>query len=307
AMIRFAVEALPPVVIAVGRLWIAAACLYVVMRLAGRRLPPLMQNVRGRWRLRRSWGSMIAVGVSGYLPPFFLFPWAQQHIESGLAGIYMAFMPIWTLGLAFLFAGESINARKLVGFAMGFAGVVILMGPGVLAGLGDSSMLAQAGLLLATFCYAVSTIFARRAAPIRPRVFAAGVVLSSALLATPAMVFVDLDPSQWSPGAVLSVIGLGLGPTGLGAMLIIIMIRRAGAGFMSLANYITPFWAVAVGAALFGERLDANAFIALGVILAGVAVSQGVIFGPRKTSAPSTVGKTAQAGTPDAQTEIRPS
>lgn len=286
AMIRFAVETMPPAVIAVSRLWVGAACLYVVMRLAGRRFPPLFQSVHGRLRLRRSWGSMIAVGVSGYLPPFFLFPWAQQFVESGLAGIYMAFMPLWTLGLAFLFAGESIDRRKLIGFAMGFAGVVILMGPEVLSGVANSNMLAQAGLLLATFCYAVSTVFARRAAPIRPRVFAAGVVLSSAVIATPALLFVELNPAQWSPGAIASVIGLGVGPTGLGAVLIIIMIRRAGAGFMSLANYVTPLWAVAVGAILFGERLQANALIALGVILAGVAISQGKLSLKRKPPPP---------------------
>ena len=286
AMIRVAIETVPPAVVAISRLWIGALFLYVVMRLAGRRFPPLIQNVHGRLRLRRSWGSMIAVGASGYLFPFFLFPWAQQYVESGLAGIYMAFMPLWTLGLAFLFAGEGIDRRKLIGFAMGFAGVLILMGPEVLSGVANSNMLAQAGLLLATFCYAVSTVFARRAAPIRPRVFAAGVVLSSAVLATPMLFFTDLNPAQWSPAAIASVIGLGVGPTGFAAVLIIIMIRRAGAGFMSLVNYVTPLWAVAVGAILFGERLEANALIALGVILAGVAISQGRLSLKRKSAAP---------------------
>lgn len=302
AMIRAAVETMPPAAIAIGRLWVGAIVLYIVMRIAGRRFPPLFQTVHGRLRLRRSWGSMIAVGASGYLLPFFLFPWAQQYVDSGLAGVYMTFMPIWTLALAFLFAGEPINARKLFGFAMGFVGVIILMGPDVFKGLATSDLRAQGGLLLATFLYAASTIYARRAAPIRPRVFAAGVVLSGAVIATPALFFVDMVPSQWSITAILSVIALGVGPTGLAAVLIIIMIRRAGAGFMSLANYIIPLWAVAVGAVLFHERLEPNAFIALAVILVGVAISQRSPF-QKKRHAPATNSAESTAEDTAAQTK----
>lgn len=290
AMIRTAVETMPPAAIAAGRLWVGAGLLYVVMRLAGRRFPPLFIKAHGKWRVRRSWGSMFAVSATGYVLPFFLFPWAQQFVESGLAGIYMAFMPLWTLALAFQFAGEAITKRKLLGFAMGFAGVVALMGPEVLKGVAHSDFRAQAGLLLATLLYAASAIYARRAAPIRPRVFAGGVVLIAAILATPALLLVDLKPTEWGLPAILSVVVLGLGPTGFAAVLIIILIRRTGAGFMSLANYITPLWAVGVGALLFHERLEANALIALALILGGVAVAQRGPFKSGGTGLPAESG-----------------
>jgi drug/metabolite transporter (DMT)-like permease len=299
ALINYAVETMPPAAIAVGRLWVGAGVLYLMMRHAGRRFPPLFQRAHRRLRLRRSWGSMIAVGASGYVLPFFLFPWAQQYVESGLAGVYMAFMPIWTLALAFFFAGESVNARKLFGFAMGFSGVIILMGPDVLKGAAHSDMRAQAGLLLATFLYAASTIFARRAAPIRPRIFAAGVVLSGAVIATPALLFVELNPSQWTAPALLSLIGLGVGPTGLAAVLIIILIRRTGAGFMSLANYVTPLWAVAMGALIFQERLQPNVFLALAIILAGVAVAQRAPFRRSGKKLPPTAGDDLNTSSPE--------
>ena len=60
------------------------------------------------------------------------------------------------------------------------------------------------------------------------------------------------------------------------------LIRRAGAGFMALANYITPLWAVGLGALIFHERLDWPVFLALGVILAGVAISQRSPFGKKR-------------------------
>ncbi len=87
-MIRSALETMPPVVITIGRLWLGAIVLYAIMVHAGRRLPPLMVRAGGKLRLRRSWGWMIAVGIVGNTLPFFIFPWAQQFVDSGLAGVY---------------------------------------------------------------------------------------------------------------------------------------------------------------------------------------------------------------------------
>jgi len=289
-MIRSAVETMPPAAIAVGRLWIGAIVLYAIMRHAGRRLPPLLIRSHGKPRLRRTWFWIIAVGIVGNTLPFFIFPWAQQYVESGLAGIYMAFMPIWTIALAFFFAGESLTGRKLAGFGLGFVGVVILMGPEVLKGAMGADLRAQGALLIATFLYAASAVLARRAPPIRPRVFAAGMMLVAALAATPALLFASFETSQWSLTSMASVIGLGIFPTGLNGVLIIMLIRRAGAGFMALTNYITPLWAVAMGALIYGERLEPGAFLALAIILIGVAISQ------RRKNTGGAVSATGEAG-----------
>ena len=131
AMIRGAVETVPPAVVTVGRLWVGAIFLYAVMKHAGRKFPPLIEDTGNGATLHSHWRWMISIGVIGYIAPFFLFPWAQQFVDSGLAGIYMAFMPIWTVVLAFLFAGEPLGPRKIIGFALGLIGVVLLIGPGV--------------------------------------------------------------------------------------------------------------------------------------------------------------------------------
>lgn len=274
AMIRKAVETVPPSAVAVGRLWVAAILLYILMRAAGRRLPPFFIRKGTNWRLRRSWTWMIAVGAVGNVLPFFIFPWAQQYVESGLAGVYMAFMPIWTIALAYIFANEKLTGRKLSGFVLGFIGVMVLMGPEVIKGALTSDVRAQGALLFATFLYAASAVLARMAPPIRPRVFAAGMMIVAALMATPALLFTEIDINDWAAMGVMSIVGLGVFPTGLNGILIIMLIRRAGAGFMALSNYITPLWAVAAGAALYQERLEWTVLVALTIILAGVAVSQ---------------------------------
>lgn len=291
AMIRVAVETMPPAAISAGRIWIGALFLYLVMKQAGRRLPPLLAP--SKRRVRRGWPSMIFVGVVGNAIPFLLFPWAQERVPSGLAGVYMAFMPIWTLGLAYLFASEKLTPAKIVGFAFGLVGVLILMGPDALACALKGDLKAQGALLLATLCYAASAVATRRAPSMRPRAFAAGMAISAAIAATPALFFIDLQTDEWSLRSVAAVIGLGLLPTGLNGVLIIMLIRRAGAGFFALTNYMTPLWAVAVGWILFAERLPANVWIALAVILSGVAISR------RKSKAKAPVP--AAAETPPAR------
>ena len=274
AMIRGAVETVPPIVVTVGRLWIGAIFLYIVMIHAGRRFPPLFETTEKGLAIHPEWCWMLAIAAIGYVGPFFIFPWAQQFIDSGLAGIYMAFMPIWTVVLAFFFASESLGPKKIIGFLLGFAGVIILIGPDVFSQAGGTSLLAQAAVLAATVGYAAAAVITRNAPKIRPRVFAAGTLVCSSIMATPALLFADLNTATWSTAGIVNVIALGVGPTGLAGILLIILIQRVGAGFMALANYITPVWAVIVGALLFQERLEMSAFIALGIILTGVAISQ---------------------------------
>jgi drug/metabolite transporter (DMT)-like permease len=167
-----------------------------------------------------------------------------------------------------------LTANKAAGFALGAFGVAILLGPEALASAGNASLIAQMAILFATFLYAASAVISRRAPPVRPGVFSAGSVLCGAAFATPALLFTAVDFAAISLESWLSILALAIGPTALAGFIIIVLIRRAGAGFMALANYVTPLWAVALGALLFGERLGANAFVALALIFGGVAVSQ---------------------------------
>ncbi len=272
--IHVALETAPPAIVTLGRLWIAALLLYGAMRLKGRRFPAILVRTTRGPRLHRLWAWMSAVGAVGYTIPFFIFPWAQQFVPSGLAGVYMAFMPIWTLVFAFLFADERLSGAKIAGFLLAAAGVVVLMGPEAHAGLSGSNVLAQAALLLATLLYAASAVMSRRAPPARRIVFSAGIVLMGAVFATPGLLLTPIHPENWSLASMASIAALGVGPTALAGVIIIVIIRRAGASFMALANYIVPVFAVVAGALLFGERLGIHVYAALALIFTGVAVSQ---------------------------------
>ncbi|MEM1193745.1 MAG: DMT family transporter, partial [Pseudomonadota bacterium] len=152
-----------------------------------------------------------------------------------------------------------------------------LMAPnatGIATATNGEALRAQLGLIVATLGYAGSAVIARRAPATRPRAFSAGILLSAALAATPALFFTPINPEDWSLISILCVIGLGIFATGMGAIIIIVIIQRNGAEFMSYANYLTPIWAVLLGVLLFRERLHPLVFVALAIITLGLYVSQ---------------------------------
>jgi drug/metabolite transporter (DMT)-like permease len=160
----------------------------------------------------------------------------------------------------------------------------------------SSDLRAQIGLLLATFLYAISAVLARRAPPIRPRIFACGMLIIAAVMSVPALFFTELHREQWSLASLASIFFLGVFPTGLNGILIIMLIRRAGAGFMAFSNYITPLWAVALGALVYHERLHWTVFIALTIILAGVAISQRSPFSKKRADNSGIIAGDGMAG-----------
>ncbi|MBI2223389.1 MAG: DMT family transporter [Betaproteobacteria bacterium] len=138
--IKLGVATVPPATLAASRLALGAATLYAVMRWRGLALPPAGSR----------WLSFGALAIVGNCIPFYLISWGQQVIDSALAGILMAIMPLATLLLAHFFvAGERMTANRALGFSLGFVGIVVLMGPAALAGLGGSllAVTAQAAAL----------------------------------------------------------------------------------------------------------------------------------------------------------------
>ena len=272
--IKLAVATAEPGVVAAARLWVAAIFLIVYAYATGRRFPAFLARRGGRRTISSEWRFMIAGGIIGYSLPFTLIPFAQQTVTSMLAGIYMAFMPLMTILLGRIFADEVLTTRKVLGFCLGTTGVIFLIGPAALAGIFSSDVVAQGALLLAVTGYAVYAVLTRRAPPMQARPFAAGVMLCSAVGATP---FALASGQDWGAISILSwaaIVFLGVFPSAIAAILIITMIRRAGAGFMSMTNYVTPVVAILIGVAAFGETLEWTFIAGLAAILVGLAIAR---------------------------------
>lgn len=263
--IKLGVNSVPPATLVASRIALGALILYVALRWRGLALP----------RAGRAWLPFVVIALVGNSAPFFLISWGQQTVDSALAGILMAIMPLTTLLLAHFFvAGERMTFWRTSGFVIGFSGIVVLMGPTALAGL-DGHIVAELAVLGGAICYAANSVISRRLIKTDFLVASAAVMIVATVMTLPLALVVD-RPWTLSPAmdSVAAIIWLGIGPTALATILYFELIATAGPTFMSLVNYLSPVIAVVGGVFLLGEQPGAGAYAGLGLIFLGIAVSR---------------------------------
>lgn len=227
---------------------------------------------------RAAWGWLTALAVVGNVAPFYVISWGQQHIESGLAAIFITMMPLMTLALAHVFVpGERMTARRLGGFAVGLAGVALIVGPEVLLDVGTTNLelLAQGAVLFGAVLFAANAIIARNMPPMDlwgRSAFTSGiafvVILPLALATTP------LPTDLPGPQSLLGIVGTGIFATGLATVIYYKLIDEAGPTFMSLTNYLVPPVALVAGIIVLGEQPSIWALAGLALILAGIGIAE---------------------------------
>lgn len=259
-----------PLWVAALRIGIAAIVLLIAARLSGVGLPD-QSTERGR----RIWLHALGFAIFTNSLPFALLSWAQQHVTSGFAGITMAVVPLFVLPLAHLFLRDLMTPRKVFGFLLGFAGVIVLVGPSALGGLGDmDENIARLACIGASACYALGAIITRTA-PAGPMLSYSAAGLSiGALIALAASILVEGTPPIAGMHAWIGILYLGIFPTALATLLLVRVIQEAGPAFLSLVNYQVPVWAVIFGMVFLAESLPPTFLTALALILAGLAISQ---------------------------------
>ncbi len=269
AITKLAVAGASPAVVTMGRLWIGAVLLLVWCARCGERLPRLLPRPDPAWL----W--LAALGLFGNAAPFFLISSGQTRIDSALAAILTAAMPLMTAALAHAFvAGERATWRKSAGLTLGFVGVAVLVGPAALTDLGGAATVAQFAVLGGAFCYAVNVVVARRAPDLSARVVAAGMVTAAAVMMTPFGVAAAVSGPAPGWSSLAAIAALGVGATGVAAIVYMQLVRSAGPTFLAQANFLTPVTAVAVGWWI-GERPGAAAFAALALIFVGLWLGSG--------------------------------
>ncbi len=221
------------------------------------------------------WG-LALLGLTNAALPFTLIAWGQTHINSSIAAIANAPVPIFVALLAIRFKPEErVRGLRLVGIVLGFVGV------GVLAGFNpDGGWWAIAGTLAATaasLSYAVSNLFAQgRYSDTQPLVIVTGSSLAGALMLVPLAAF-QLPGEVPSAKALASVAALGILGTAIALILYFRMLAVHGASRSSLVTYLVPLSALFYGAVLLNEPIHLNAVAGLVLILGGIALGSGVL------------------------------
>lgn len=264
-VVSIALEGYPPITVACARTSLGAVAMLALVFALRRPWPQLTGKMVGLTSL---------VGILNTAMPFTLLSWGQQYVPSAFAGIAMAAVPIFILPLAHVFSDERLSARNMAGVSLGFMGAVVLIGPSVLALGSGSEPLGQLACLAATVCYAVSSIMTRRIPPVDPVVLAALLLIVGSIPMIPAMLLIDGLPQISSTRSAWALVFLGLIPTGFAALLRVMTVRTAGSVFMSLVSYQVPLWSMIFGVLVLNEVLPLRFFLALGLILCGVLISQ---------------------------------
>lgn len=265
--IKVAVRELAPATLILGRLGLAALALAILV-------PILIGSRATVDGLRRAAPWLVVVGLVNVAIPFWLLSWGETRIDSGLAAIIQASVPIFNAVVAFgFFRQVAVTGLRLAGVGIGFVGVALLVGAqphGKIVGC-----LAVCGMAL---CYAVGQLLTGRyLAGVRAPVVALGTTAIAAAAVAPLGV-AQAPPDVPSWKVIGSVVMLAVPLTAVAFLLFYAIIARAGAAYASLVTYLVPPVALAYGAVFLQERFGAAAFAGLALILGGVALGTGVTF-----------------------------
>ncbi len=220
----------------------------------------------------KNWLFLLAVSLLNVSVPFLLISWAELTISAGITSLLLGTGPLLSLILSHLTThDDKISLPKLIGITFGFTGIALVVGRGALADLGSGHILAQFAVLGASLCYALSGAMIRKITTIPPTRLAT-IILGMASVELLLLAswnglpdFTAIDGTSW-----LSLIYLGLLPTGIATIMRYRMIRTIGASFFSLGMNLIPIFGVLMGAVLLSEDVALTTWAALALIVLGL-------------------------------------
>lgn len=267
--IKIGVAEMHPITLVATRLVVGATILLVVLYGRGLRLPTDF----------RTWVDLFVVGITGLIIPYVLITWGEQYIDSSMASILNATVPLFSVLLTYIWTrDEQWSSLKLVGILTGFVGVLVAVGIGAV-NQDRASMEGDIAILVASFFYAVAGLYGRRAFHGMPALVpATGQLVSGAVLITPVAVLgfgiPDPLPSATAIGAVLA---LGVLGTSVAYILLYWLMERIGATRTSMVTYLLPPFAMVYGAVFLDEAISRNAILGLGLVVIGILLANGML------------------------------
>ena len=226
---------------------------------------------------------LILVGVIGNFIPFFLISWAEQYIQSNIAGLLMSIGPIITLILAHFFTKDDKFTRiKFASIIVGLVGALFIIDFRTFLNLSNESsisLIAKLAVILASIGYMTSNILAyNKLSNLNSVSITTFATLFGAIISIPFMFYFEYtSPSTLSLNSSISIIYLGLFPTALAFQFRYYITQKSGPVFLSYVAYLIPAFAIVWGYLILNEKISLNSFV--GILIVFFAVYIG-----RKTS-----------------------
>ncbi len=229
---------------------------------------------RATWpRDRRTWGVLLLLGVTSVAVPFFLISWGEQTIDSAVASILNATVPLFTILFAHRFTRDDrMTPYKVAGLILGFVGVVVLMGHG--RGTGHNSLIGQAAVLLAAVFYAGSSVFARlNTEHVTGLVRGAAPLISASAVMWLAAPLAE-SPFHWprQPLTWAALLWLGVLGSGVALMLWYYLLHQVGPTRTTMVTYVFPLGGMILGVIFLDEQLSWQLLTGAALIIASLVV-----------------------------------
>lgn len=264
--IKIGDEAFAPLEVTLGRLLVGTATLLAILTARRERLPAGA----------RVWGHLVVAAILLNVLPFSLFAYGERHVSSVLAGIWNATVPLFTLPVALLvLPDEHATVRRLAGLAIGFAGVLTVLG--VWRGVGTTSLEGNLLCLGAAASYGLGFPYARRYLARRregPLALAAAQLICGTVILAIITPLFSSAPHGVAAKHLLSILALGVVGTGLTFMLNYSLIRDVGATVTSTVAYVMPIVSTVLGVVALGEPLTWYEPVGAAIVVWGAVLAQ---------------------------------
>jgi len=220
------------------------------------------------------WFPFLLLGATSVAIPFFLITWGELSIDSAVASILNATVPLFTIVIAHLFLQDDrMTTQKVIGLFIGFVGVTVLLSEDLFAGA-NGSIFGQAAVILASIFYAVSSVYARRKTQSAP-----GLVRGAGPLVSATAIMWMVAPVIESPFKIprlpltwIAVLWLGVLGSGLALILWYYLLHEIGPTRTGMVTYIFPLGGVILGVIFLDEHLSWQLAVGALLIISSIVV-----------------------------------
>ena len=251
-------------------------------------LVPMLTLRGGMGALRTHWPHLLAVGVLNSAIPFCMFAYAELTLTAGFTSVLNAAAPLFAAIVAFTWLGERMSSLRVLGLAIGFIGVIVLVGGSSVIDAKQGGV-AVAAALSATVLYGVASSYTKRfLTGVPPLAVATGSQLAAAIVLAPLAYW--LWPAHTPTGSVwLHVIALGIACTGVAYILFFRLVAHVGPTRAVSVTFLIPVFGVLWGHLFLGEAIGWNTWAGAAIVIAGTALvtgfSPGAVFRRAATAA----------------------
>ena len=218
----------------------------------------------------KDWYWFASIGFINLVVPFFLIAYGVKSVQSNLAAILMSTTPLSSTVLGHFYTkNEKFNLMKTIGVLIGFAGIVYLFSDNIL--IDENNFLSAILILVGSTCYVIGGVLTLKISKKKNENVTGSILIWATLILFPLMCLLE-TPWENTPSinSTMSVIYLGIVPTGVAWLLRFKILKKNGLIFQSQVSYLIPIFGIILGYIFLSELITYKVLISLLAVVVGI-------------------------------------